>query len=157
MTSSLDHVIAAYRELKALAHEIGRVPQVSPERLEQAGNLSGVALRILYAPLLDLTRQKQATYGEAAAELARRLLAVSGRRTYDPTLEVTVGWRDAIPADPLGEWEVAARKEAAGVSRYTILEEAGYNPELEAERRTGDAQASLDQVQTAFARGGFAR
>jgi len=64
MTGDIDKVLSIYKELKMFAHELSRIPEVATWRVESAGQLSGVALEILYQPLLEKTETKRMTYGD---------------------------------------------------------------------------------------------
>lgn len=153
MSSDLTGALAVFGKIKALLHEVGRNPEIDPEKLEGVGSMSGLAMRILYGPLLELTDTKHGTYGDALEEVNRRLLAVAGWQDYDPTLTVQVGWHDALPADQMAEAQTAQAKQELGVSKHTLLEELGYDPDIEAERREDEAAAAIDNVRTAFDRG----
>jgi hypothetical protein len=135
MTGDLGGMVEFYRQLKSAFHETAKNPQVDPEKLGAVGGLSGVALRILYQPLLEQTGQKRGTYGDWLKVVNQRLLMV-GRKTPAP---LVVGWPDPIPLEykETAEGLVAARE--LGLSQETALERLGHDPEQEAERRTRDS------------------
>jgi len=74
MVSDLSSSISLYERMREALHEVARVPEVATGKLDRAGALSGVALRILYQPLLEKTESKRRTYGELLVEVNRRLL-----------------------------------------------------------------------------------
>lgn len=153
MVSSVESIIAAFDKLKGLLHEIGRVPYLDPEKLEGVGTMSGLALKILYGPLLELTEQKRGTYGDLLEETNRRLLAIAGLAEYDPGMEVHVEWADPIPNDPATEATMYESWQRLGFSKHTIIEKLGGDPEVEKERRADEAQADMEQMQAAFDKG----
>jgi hypothetical protein len=46
-------------------------------------------------------------------------------------------------------------KQRLGVSKHTLIEELGYDAEQEAERRQDEADASMENMQRTFDKGGF--
>jgi hypothetical protein len=155
MTSDLSGALSVFSKLKGLLHELARMPELDSEKLEGVGQMSGLALKILYGPALELTNTKRGTYGDALEELNRRILAVSHAMEYDPTLEVAIGWKDALPTDEVQELAAAEAKQRLGVSKHTLIEELGYDPEQEAERRQDEADASMENMARTFDKGGF--
>jgi hypothetical protein len=63
MASDMTSTSMLYEKVKQALHEIARIPEVSVGKTENIGVLSGVALEILYQPLLELTYVKRMTYG----------------------------------------------------------------------------------------------
>src|SRR5690606_17095649 len=96
-------------------HEITRLPTVAAGKLEQTGQLSGVALSILYGPLVELTEAKRRSYGPMLCELGRRVLELSGIRGVTPT----VPWPEVVPHDPEGEAAMYEAHKRLGVSKHT--------------------------------------
>ncbi len=82
MLSDLSSSIELYARLKEALHQITQTPEVAAGKLESAGNLSGVALKILYGPLLAKTAVKRTLYGPLIQEIHRRTLdMLAGRRS----------------------------------------------------------------------------
>ena len=128
-------------ELHDQFREHSRVPAVAAGRLDAAGALSGVALRILFAPLLQHTAQKRLTYGRLIRDLTRRLLALGG---WSGTANVQ--WPDILPTNDLEVWQTASAEQAAGVSRDTSLRSRGLDPDHEAEQRREEAAAAANAM-----------
>ena len=59
---------------RAEAARVGVRVEVSVGKVDNIGALSGVALEILYQPLMELTYVKQMTYGPLLEEVNRRAL-----------------------------------------------------------------------------------
>lgn len=137
MTSDLSSTLEYLRLIREMHHELTRIPEVASGRLERTGQLSGVALRILYAPLIELTETKRLMYGGLLRELGRRLLEMGG---YGPDRAVEPQWPEIVPADPAGEAQTALMHHQLGVSRDTLLSRLGFDPLVEAEKRTGEEQ-----------------
>lgn len=133
--------VAWLAELHDQFREHAKVPAVAAGRLDAAGALSGVALRILFAPLLQSTAQKRLTYGRLIRDLTRRLLALGG---WNGTANVQ--WPDILPTNDLEVWQTAAAEQAAGVSRDTSLRSRGLDPDHEAEQRAEEAAAAANAM-----------
>ncbi len=150
MQSDLASSIALYQRLREALHEISRVPEVATGKLENAGSLSGVALQILYQPLLEKTETKRRTYGDLLVELNRRLLALGGFGEENHTV---LHWPELLPDDPLQERQAALLDQQLGVSQDTILQRLGFDPDLERQKREGASAQLGEQLLGAFERG----
>lgn len=142
MQSDLSSSLEFFRELKAAFHSVTRVPEVAAGRVEDLGALSGLALKILYGPLVELTETKRLTYGELLQDLGKRLLELGG---FGPDHVVKPQWPAALPADEKGEAETALLDHQLGASRDTLLTRRGYDPQAEAEKR-GEEDANAAQL-----------
>lgn len=150
MTSDLDKLLNVYKELKLFTHELSRVPEVSTGKVESVGQLSGVALEILYQPLLEKTETKRLTYGDMIVELNRRLLAVGG---FGDSSYTELRWQELLPKDVMLAANAALAMKQLGISTDTLVQKFGYDPDVEREKRAKETdlgQALLD----AFDRGG---
>lgn len=137
MHSDLASSLETYRELKQAVHELSRVPEVSTGKVESIGMLSGVALEILYQPLLEKTHAKRVTYGELIVELNRRLLALNGMGDQHIT---NLHWQDLLPKDPHIVANAKLALKQLGVSVDTLLQELAYDPDKEREKRAKELQ-----------------
>ena len=149
MASDLASSLELYNRLKEAWHEVSQTPEVATGKLESTGGLSGVALQILYAPIIKKTEKKQLTYGYLLKELNRRLLEMGG---FGAANECEVHWPELIPSDPLAERQVALIDEQLGVSQDTILTRLGFDADSEREKRELDAQDVGEQLLAAFDR-----
>jgi hypothetical protein len=147
MLSDLSSSLEFYRRLNDAFHEITQTPEVAAGKLENAGNLSGVALQILYGPLLAKTAVKRSLYGALIQELHRRVLDMAGRGADQ---ETTVHWPDALPGDELAKRQTALIDEQLGVSQDTLLQQLGYDPDVEREKREGSATTMAETMLRAF-------
>jgi hypothetical protein len=127
MDSDLSSSMEFLRHLRQSLAEVTRVPEVATGKVESIGNLAGVALQILYQPLLELTETKRDTYGEVYSEATRRALIVGGK----PDAEVTPSWPEMLPADT----QTLIDDQTLGiVSKRTLAEKRGYDYDVEAAR-----------------------
>lgn len=151
MLSDLSSSLAVYRTLREALHEVARIPEVATGKLEHTGQLSGLAMQILYRPLLEKTETKQRTYGDMLVELNRRLLALGG---FGEDNRVTIDWPEMLPRDALQERQAALLDQQLGASTDTLLQRLGYNPDLEREKREADADAGASASARGYNQGG---
>ena len=151
MQGDLGAGIELYKRLVEAWHEIARIPVVSVGRLESVGSLSGVALRILYEPLLELVEVKRRTYGDALIELAQRLLSIRfGREPHE--WPVSIRWPELLPASIEEKARTALMLMQVGVSQDTLLEMLGFDPEHEARRQRLRSDDVVDRMLAAMER-----
>lgn len=150
MQSDLSSSIELYRQLKESLHEIARTPEVALGKLDRTGNVTGLALQILYRPLLEKTNLKRTTYGEMLVELNRRLLETGGFGDNNIT---KIHWPELLPKDAKEEREVALLDQQLGVSDDTILRKLGYDPDTEKQKREATTADMAEKLLTAFDRG----
>jgi hypothetical protein len=149
MQSDLASSIAMHRELVQFIHGLSRIPEVSTGKLDNVGALSGVAFEILYQPLLEKTQAKRLTYGDMLVELNRRLLAIGGFGDENYT---ELRWQDLLPKDKVAETNAALVLKQLGVSSDTLVQQFGYDPDLEREKRAKESDLGQALLQ-AFDRG----
>jgi hypothetical protein len=125
------------------------VPEVATGKVESTGQLSGVALRILYGPLIEKTEKKQLRYGRMIKEVVAALLAIAGLSG----LKVALNWTDPLPGDEKAKVDVAEAKKRIGFSENTLIKELGGNPEHERDQRQFDSQDAGTAMLNAFDRG----
>jgi hypothetical protein len=150
MGASLDW----YAKLREAFHEVARIPEVATGKVEDLGQLSGLALEILYGPLVELTGTKRLTYGEMLQHLNSRLLELGGQGNK---LKVKQQWPQVLPSDKKGEADTALVHEQLGVSKDTLLTKLGYDAEAEAKKKSTEQEADAelgDKLLTKFDRGG---
>jgi len=137
-------LMAFTTDLRSDMDEQSKVPGVATGRINQLprGTMSGVALRMLYQPLLFKTNAKRRMYGKLIREACTRMLALGnfGDGTDRDGVKVTTHWKDPLPADDLSEAQTALAWNQLGVSTDTLLQQAGFDPDDEAQK-TEKAQA----------------
>jgi hypothetical protein len=150
MQSDLASSLAMQDKLKQALCEISRVPEVAAGNLDRVGALSGLALQILYQPLLEKTETKRLLYGDLLTELNRRLLASGG---LGDDLQTVVQWQEVLPKDPLQERQAAMIDRQLGVSDDTLLTRFGYSPDLERQKKQNAAAALGEGILSSFDKG----
>lgn len=150
MQSDLSSSIAFHDRLCQTLHEVTRVPEIATGKLQGVGALSGLALQILYQPLIEKTEVKRRTYGGLIVEMNRRLLALGGWGDDEIT---KIHWPELLPADTMAERQTALLDKELGVSRDTLIGQLGYDPDLEKRKRSEEQASMAEQFLTAFDRG----
>lgn len=154
MKSDLASSLNFAATLRADMDEQSRVPAVALGRTAELpkGNISGVALQLLFQPLIEKTIMKQRLYGRCIRELSRAALVIAGHITLDQYESYPIGlfWQDLLPVDDLAAAQTGAiLVSSLGVSKATVQQQLGYSPGEEAEKTQVEAQATL----TNYARG----
>lgn len=145
-TRSDPTALELYERLKAALHEQARVPEITGGKLEGIGQLSGLALQILYGPLVRKTRTKRRLYGDLIREVSAHLQELDGN---DP-LPVLIHWPDPLPTDEKAEAETAILDHQVGASRQTLLERRGFNSQDELARREEEDLRDQETAARAF-------
>lgn len=132
------------RRIDEAIHELSDLPPVAVGKVENVGQLSSLALKVLYAPLIARTETKRLLYGELLVELNRRLLAIEG---FGEEILTTLQWQDVLPTDPMQEVQTALLEEQLGVSKATLIAKLGYDPEQEADKKAEEDAAAAEVAQ----------
>jgi len=99
---SLEDALSYLNMLKDSWDEQTRIPGIARGKVEDVGTLSGVALRILYGPLMEKTAVKRLLYGDMLTKLCRFLLEMEFGESAAQK-EIEVKWGNAMPSDEKGE------------------------------------------------------
>jgi hypothetical protein len=138
MQSDLGSSLNFLSMMRSNMDEQTRVPAVALGRQEELpkGNLSGVALALLFQPLIELTTQKRRLYGKLIREVSRAALVLGGQIPVEEyeDFDVTLKWENLLPVDDLQSAQEAILLQQLGVSNSTILEQLGYDPDVEAKK-----------------------
>ncbi len=137
MLSEMQSTNTFYDKLLEALHELARIPEVASGKLENIGNLSGIALQILYEPLAELTGQKRENYGPLLATVNSRLLEMGGK---DASKGIQTQWPELLPGDPETQRKVVSMDVALGI---TSKESAAgtFNHDWELEKARIDHEA----------------
>ncbi len=149
MTGDLTAAMNFRKQLREALAEISQVPEIATGKIESVGQLSGLALKILYGPLLDRTYTKQKLYGRMIKQIVRALLVI-GQVT--PDAQINLKWPSPLPGDDRADAETAILKKQVGVSEESLLRELGYDPDDEKAKTQAAGDALADKLLTAFDR-----
>lgn len=128
-----------------------RIPGVSIGRVDDKGPQSGVALRVQYQPLLELTATKEKLYGAALNTINRNVLELMGQSAEGR--DITCGWPERLPRDKFAEAQAAVELQAAGVSKKTTLEDMGYDWSAESEQKKSEYEEAMQMQADTFNKG----
>ncbi len=148
ISSDVPNALTFSEDLRSDMDEQSHFPGVATGRMKDMprGNLSGVAIELLFFPALKKTDGKRCRYGEMIIEVSKALLVLNH---MSEDIDITLEWQQPIPKDDLTSWQSVPLMQAAGISNATIQRERGYDPEEQLElSQTEDAQKLL-----AFSRG----
>jgi hypothetical protein len=130
------NVEAQLSRIRDAIAEVSQVPAVAFGSVTGGGltNLSGVAIKILYGPLLSKSHRKQASWGPSLEYLLWRCLVASGHKVE--LEQVNVLWPSATPVDGQAFVAEQSGKIAARVaSRRTVMNDLGIeDPDAELRR-----------------------
>jgi hypothetical protein len=136
MAGNLESSLEFFRTLKEALFTESRMPEIALGSMQGVGALSGVALEILYQPLLDKTETKRLLYGELLQEICARMLVIGGFRQSVDDVEVRVTWPEILPRDMVQERQMLQIDRELGiVSKDTAATKLGYSYEIEQEKR----------------------
>jgi len=142
MMSEMNSTNMLADKLLQLLHELSRIPEVSSGKLENIGNLSGIALQILYEPLSELAEMKRENYGPLLSQVNSHLLEL-GNQGAD--LQVATQWPELLPGDPETQRKVVAMDMAMGItSKETAAGTFNHDWELERARIEQEAVADAE-------------
>lgn len=131
-----------------------RVPAVAlgrQDQLPRLGNISGVALSLMFQPLIEKTELKQRLYGKMIREVSRAALVLSGLVPIEQMEDCKIGlhWPPLLPADNLVAAQEAVLLQQLGVSESTIFAGLGYDADDEADKKAAEDERKV----TAFSQG----
>jgi hypothetical protein len=148
---NLDSHFGQLQKLRDAYHELTSIPEIATGKVENIGQLSGLALEILYGPLVQMTSVKRAFYGEMLIEVCKALLELGGYGKQS----VEIKWPQILPKNRKEEADTAIALNEVGVSQETVLTELGYDPAAEAEKRDAETERAADLAARTFNRGGL--
>ena len=109
--------------LREALSEVSHIPELVTSKMENAGQLSGRALQLLYGHLIDRTVVKRRFYGRMITEMIRALLVIGGQ---NDKADISLVWGDFFPADPREVAEVSQIWANLGVKAETLLVRGGF-------------------------------
>jgi hypothetical protein len=152
--SDVANALLFSKDLRSDMDELTRTPGVATGRIEvmPRGNLSGIAIELLFQSELMKTEEKRCTYGEMIIDVSQALLVLNH---MSGDIDITLSWQSPLPHRDLASAQYAVTLGELGVSKQTRLEELGYDWEEEqkrsAEERTLDAQVAAQATAAAQA------
>src|SRR5258708_3481964 len=132
--------------LRSDIDEQSSVPGVATGRIAAMprGQLSGIAIELLFMPLLKKTEKKQCSYGELIIDVRKGLVVLS---KMSGDIDITLPWSSPIPHDDLPAIQAAISKMEIGVSKAELQRELGYDPEEQAKLNDAEDERNLAKLQ----------
>lgn len=123
-TGDIANARAFCADLRSDMDELSRVPAVALGRLSDLprGNISGVALELLFQPLLEKTYLKRRLYGRMIRDVCQWMLALGGIGNGED-IKVDIHWPELLPVDELQTLQALLIKQQLNVSDHTIFDE----------------------------------
>lgn len=131
-------LLSCIEDIRSSMDEQSRVPAVALGRLHELpkGNISGVALQLLFQPIIEKTILKRRLYGRLIREVSRAGLVLMGKLSIEEyeSYEVKLPWGNLLPIDDLAAAQTALILKQIGVSNDTLMAELGYDSNVEADK-----------------------
>jgi Phage portal protein, SPP1 Gp6-like len=123
MQGDLLGAMAFRKQLREALAEISKVPEVATGKVENIGQLSGIALQILYGPLIEQTLIKQRLYGLMLKNVVQALLEIGGKGNQT----IQLHWSNPLPTNAKEDAEVGILWDQLGISQDTIQKRLGFD------------------------------
>ena len=128
ITSDLTNALKFSDNLRSDMDEQSAVPGVATGRIASipSGRMSGIAIELLFMPLLTKTEKKRCLYGKTIIDVCKALLTLNNMPS---DFDITISWQYPLPVNDLEDVQAAVMKLQAGVSKTEIMRELGYDPD----------------------------
>jgi Phage portal protein, SPP1 Gp6-like len=128
--------------LRSDIDEQSSVPGVATGRIVDLprGTMSGIALELLFQPLLKKTEKKRMAYGKLLIDVCKALFVLAG---MSGDLDVELAWQSPLPEDDLPAIQAAIASLELGVSKTTGLRNLGMDPDEEFALTQMEAQRTV--------------
>ena len=142
--TDLANMLKFAQDLRSSMDERSSVPGVATGRIATMprGNLSGIAIELLFMSLLKVIDKKRCLYGGLIIDVSLALLVLNNMA---PDIDITLAWQNPLPHDDLPDAQKAVVLKGIGISDTTLQREMGYDPEEELKlSQTENAQKAAD-------------
>jgi hypothetical protein len=131
ISSDMANALSFAANLRSDIDEQSGVPGVATGRISDTprGNISGVAIELLYMPLTMKTEKKKCSYGKLIIDVSKALLVLNA---ISEDTDITLSWQSPLPHDDLSSVQAVLAKKQMGISNTTLQRELGYDPDEEA-------------------------
>jgi hypothetical protein len=153
MSSDLSSSLSFAGTIRSDMDEQSRVPAVALGRQAELprGNISGIALQLMFQPLIEKTTIKQRLYGRLIREISRAALVIAGLIPIEQyeDYKIDIHWPPLLPSDNLQAAQAAQVLQGLGVSQSTILASLGLDADDEMQKKQAEDARQL----TAWSKG----
>ncbi len=117
--SDVPNALAFAADMRSSFDEVSGVPGVATGRIKDMprGNLSGIAIELLFMRILKQTGKKQCLYGKLIIDVSKALLVLAG---FNGDIKITLEWANPLPHEDLPTAQYAAILKTLGISNATI-------------------------------------
>lgn len=136
-------------QLRADMDEESGIPGVALGRMATLprGQISGITMRLLYAPAIARTEHKRRLYGQGIRQVCQTVLCLCGVAADTvKNLDFQLGWQDPLPNDDLAMAQTAVTLQQIGYSEHTLIERTGGDPDVEAQWKAEESAAQMSAV-----------
>lgn len=142
IASDIANALKFAADLRSSIDEQTGVPGVATGRIADMprGNLSGIAIELLFMAILKKTDKKRCTYGEMIIDVSKALLVLNG---LSGEIDIMLAWQNPLPHDDLPSVQAALAKKEIAISNTTLQRELGYDPEEEAALAASEDERKL--------------
>ena len=146
LPTDLANMLKFAEDLRSSMDERSSVPGVATGRIATMprGNLSGIAIELLFMSLLKLVDKKRCLYGGTIIDVSQALLLLNG---MDPQTDITLAWQNPLPHDDLPDAQKAVTLKQIGISNTTLQREMGYDPEEELALSQAEDERAMESQQ----------
>lgn len=147
--SDITGAIAFADDLRSDGDEQSSVPGVAGGRIKAMprGQLSGIAIELLFMPLLTKTKEKRCLYGKLIIDVSSALLVLNKMMKSMGDIKITLAWQNPLPHDDLPAIQGAVLLKQVGISNTTIQRDLGYDPEEELKLSQAEHEQQLERQQ----------
>lgn len=145
----LAQLMAFAEQLRSDMDEESGIPGVATGRMETLprGQVSGITMRLLYAPALSRTEHKRRLYGQGIRQMCQTILCLCGMDYATvQRLDIQLGWQDPLPDDDLALAQALVALQGIGYSQHTLIERSNGDPDVEAQWKAEESAAQMSAV-----------
>ncbi len=129
LASDTANMLAFAANLRSDIDEQSAVPGVATGRIDiLPRGITGIAIELLYGPLLKKTDKKRCTYGELIIDVSKALLVLNN---MSDDIDISLSWESPLPVDDLNTVQACVMLKEIGVSNASIMRKLGYDPDEE--------------------------
>jgi hypothetical protein len=136
---NFDGLLKVLADLRSDMDEQSRVPAVALGRITEMirGTISGVALELMFQPLLEKTTQKRRLYGKLIRQVSRAALVICDQISVEQyeDYKIELIWPPLLPNDELQAAQEAVILQGLDVSMRTIYARLGLDYDSEVEQK----------------------
>jgi Phage portal protein, SPP1 Gp6-like len=153
IASDVPNALTFAENLRSDIDEQSSVPGVATGRISTMprGNLSGIAIELLFMAILKKTDKKRCLYGELTIDVSQALLVLAGLAKRLDEYDIELAWQNPLPHDDLPDAQKAITLLGIGVSKTTLQRENGYDPEEELALSQAEDERAIERQQQMMA------